>query len=132
MQDNFDLTGYLRKNNKLLNENIGGYVDLKPVKEEEEDLGGWDGDGVNDQYDGEYDDQFGPAEVDELEKPEKIYADDEAELDYTDRMMDLGGASIEKGITDLIDDGFEPEDVLDMCKMFIDAHAGAKAQGKQF
>jgi hypothetical protein len=328
MQDNFDLTGYLRKNNKLLNENIGGYVDLKPVKEadgdkpmgmpetdadnpwmeevdgteaytvgdwkcyydypgiliwsykdvpfdqlavyatpgfdgkdvtpiqveinnetfdnetlskgtfanfreyaaamknyldqaaanfegvdEGEDLGGWDGDGQHDQYDGEYDGETGPAIVDEtdgleeakkpafvipapdsydiendakyiqsllnkagikakvapdmyseelrvytndekmarkvieksgyqigwsddnleeLQKPEKIYADDVAELDYTDRMMDLGGASIEKGITDLIDDGFEPEDVLDMCKMFIDAHAGAKAQGKKF
>ena len=42
--DKFNLQGYL-KNNQLLNENIGGYVDMKPVKEEigtamgEEDLG---------------------------------------------------------------------------------------------
>jgi hypothetical protein len=31
MQDNFDLKKYLRHGNKLLNENIGGYVDLKPI-----------------------------------------------------------------------------------------------------
>ena len=31
MQDNFDLAKYLRHGNKLLNENIGGYVDLKPI-----------------------------------------------------------------------------------------------------
>jgi hypothetical protein len=33
MQDNFNLAKYLRHGNKLLNENIGGYVDLKPLKE---------------------------------------------------------------------------------------------------
>lgn len=31
MQDNFDLAKYLRHGNKLLNEGIGGYVDLKPI-----------------------------------------------------------------------------------------------------
>jgi hypothetical protein len=31
MQDNFNLAKYLRHGNKLLNENIGGYVDLKPI-----------------------------------------------------------------------------------------------------
>ena len=33
MQDNFNLAKYLRHGNKLLNENIGGYFDLKPLKE---------------------------------------------------------------------------------------------------
>ena len=33
MADNFNLTGFLKKN-QLLNENIGGYVDIKPMKEE--------------------------------------------------------------------------------------------------
>jgi hypothetical protein len=33
MQDNFNLAKYLRHGNKLLNENIGGYVDLKPINE---------------------------------------------------------------------------------------------------
>ena len=32
MQDNFNLKGFLR-NNRLLNEGIGGYFDLKPLKE---------------------------------------------------------------------------------------------------
>jgi hypothetical protein len=31
MQDNFNLAKYLRHGNKLLNENIGGYVDIKPI-----------------------------------------------------------------------------------------------------
>jgi hypothetical protein len=31
--DKFNLQGYL-KNNQLLNESIGGYVDMKPMKEE--------------------------------------------------------------------------------------------------
>ncbi len=31
--DRFNLQGYL-KNNQLLNENIGGYVDIKPVNED--------------------------------------------------------------------------------------------------
>lgn len=31
MQDNFDLKRYLRHGNKLLNESIGGYVDLMPI-----------------------------------------------------------------------------------------------------
>lgn len=38
MRDNFDLQGYLRKNNKLLNESFegfGGYRDLRPLKEDE-------------------------------------------------------------------------------------------------
>ena len=33
MQDNFDLKGYLRNGNKLLNEGIGGYMDLRPINE---------------------------------------------------------------------------------------------------
>ena len=33
MKDNFDLKGYLRHGNKLLNESIGGYMDLKPLNE---------------------------------------------------------------------------------------------------
>ena len=50
---------------KSLNESIGGYVDLRPINtlyefdESEENLGGWDGDGENDQYDGKYDARYG-------------------------------------------------------------------------
>jgi hypothetical protein len=205
MQDNFDLKKYLRHGNKLLNENIGGYVDLRPINGLNEAPMGddmvtidldmaWDDDeaaqaafdqfgiqvketggnpgtfevtgkkedllaylkseyygmddqdiahyypelleGYNDleegepdgdQYDGEYDSQFGPAITSELEKPDQIYADDDS-YSNQDRMMDLGGEEIEKGIMFLLDDGFDPEDVLEMCKMFIDAHS----QGKKY
>lgn len=71
------------------------------------------------------------SELEELEKPENIYANDQEQVDNT-RMMDLGGEQIEQGIISLLDDGFEPEDVLDACKMFIDAHVNAAMQGKKF
>lgn len=247
-KDNFNFTGFIR-NNPLLNESFegfGGYKDLKPVNEldSNEKVGK---EPAGDQYDGQYDDEFGPEIVDEaegeenawmsevdgteayavgewkcyydhpgvlvwsygdiplekfsiyatpgwedpnstpiqvdvnqdtvdnmslpqgtfadfseyaeamtpalekiesaysddmsdgssmneLEKPQKIYADDEADSSYdnTDRMMDLGGEQIEKNIMFLLDDGFDPGDVLEMCKMFIDAHSEAADQGKKF
>ena len=221
MQDNFDLKGYLRHGNKLLNEGIGGYFDLKPLREEESDMTtieldmAWDesnpdedaaakaafdqfgievsggtgrpgtyevtgrkedilaylksefygmddesiqqyypelldgemseGEPEGDQYDGEYDAESGPAIANELEKPKSIYVTDDSEdekgfivpgdedeFDSQDRMMDLGGEQIEKAIMFLLDDGFDPEDVLEMCKMFIDAHSEAAAQGQKF
>jgi hypothetical protein len=212
MTDNFDLKGYLRHGNKLLNEGIGGYKDIEPMKEmnldsfigaqrdtadfqgqfekdietvinhikdgygvigsdyvqqaweafsdipfdtvEEEvfellinsgvvnDHGQYD-DSINemepdgDQYDGEYDAELGPDIVNELEKPKNIYADEE-DMEYDNsglssyRIMDLGGDVIEQNITSLLDDGFDPEEVLDLCKMFIDAHSQAAAQGNKF
>jgi hypothetical protein len=71
------------------------------------------------------------SELEELEKPENIYANDQEQVDDT-RMMDLGGDQIEQGIISLLDDGFEPEDILDACKMFINAHVNAAMQGKKF
>lgn len=89
--------------------------------------------GTDDKLDG-FGDEFEQDEpVSELEKPENIYADDEDSFEPSqDRMMDLGGEQIEQGIISLLDDGFEPEDVLDACKMFIDAHVNAAMQGKKF
>ena len=186
MQDNFDLKGYLRHGNKLLNEGIGGYFDLAPLREEESDMitieldMAWDSSNPEedaaakaafDQYGIEVSDETGrpgtyevtgrkedilaylrsefygmdeeaikqyypellDGEMNELEKPENVYADDaEGSYDNTDRMMDLGGNEIEKGIMFLLDDGFDPEDVLEMCKMFIDAHSQANAQDQKF
>jgi hypothetical protein len=208
MQDNFNLAKYLRHGNKLLNENIGGYVDLKPINQLSEDdqtdtYGvdnendvvtidldmAWDDDAAAqaafDQYgievqetggnpgtfevtgrkedvlaylkseyygmddediahyypellDGGANDSMsleelmGTAmEIEELEKPEQIYADDD-KYDNQDRMFDLGGQQVEEGIVSLLDDGFEADEVLEMCKMFIDAHVQAAAQGKKF
>lgn len=124
-RDNFNLAGYLRKNT-LLNEafeGFGGYKDLSPLKEDEkEDLGGWDGDGEHDQYDGEYDGETGPAITNELEKPEKIYADDEedSEQGQFDRTWDMFGGPIQKVVMDMINDGYEPEDAAQFLRDFAD------------
>ena len=206
MQDNFNLAKYLRHGNKLLNENIGGYVDLRPINElndlgmteeakgskasleldwaagipdlkavckkhgltfkvveefgpaggnplvkvsgtkdkiinflkddyvqDEEDLEMFSADIQEGDDSMSLEELMGTAmEIEELEKPEKIYADDEEKYDNQDRMFDLGGQQIEQGIIDLLDDGFEADEVLEMCKMFIDAHVQAAAQGNKF
>jgi hypothetical protein len=190
MQDNFNLAKYLRHGNKLLNENIGGYVDLKPINQlseyDQTDTYGidnendvvtidldmaWEDDataqaafdqygievqptggnpgtfevtgrkedvlaylkseyyGMDDQDIAHYYPELLDGELEELEKPEKIYADDDEEFgSYQDRIMGLGGDRIEGGIISLLDDGFEAEDVMDFCKMIIDAHS----QGEKF
>jgi hypothetical protein len=93
MAENFDIAKFLKENSLGSYGILGNYVDLKPLKEDDnpkpkstyvtdwsEDDKGWsvsgDGDGKNDQYDGEYDDESGPAMANELEKPEQIYTND--------------------------------------------------------
>lgn len=77
MADNFNIAKFLKENNLGSYGILGKYVDLHPLKEaNKEDLGGWDGDGKNDQYDGKYDDESGPAITNELEKPEQIYTNE--------------------------------------------------------
>ena len=95
--DKFNLQGYL-KNNQLLNENIGGYVDMKPMKEdlgtamEEEDSmifgKGW-------QYDDGDDSEF------------------EGDVE---RIMGLGGDKLLSAAQFLVDDGYELEDVIDFLR----------------
>jgi len=36
-----------------------------------------------------------------------------------DRIMDLGGDNIEKGIISLMDDGFDVQDIIDLCNKII-------------
>jgi len=45
--------------------------------------------------------------------------------DY-DRIMDLGGEKIEQGIISLMDDGFDAKDIMDLCKMLINARRGGR------
>jgi hypothetical protein len=66
MTDKFNLTSFLKKN-QLLNENIGGYVDIKPVKEEmvtttEEDI-----------YSGGYIEVLGPKFQDGLNMMDEAF-----------------------------------------------------------
>jgi hypothetical protein len=39
--------------------------------------------------------------------------------DQDDRIMDLGGDNIEQGIISLIDDGFDAQDIMDLCNKII-------------
>jgi hypothetical protein len=80
--DKFNLQGYL-KNNQLLNENIGGYVDMKPVKEE---IG---------TAMGEDEDYEGPS-IDGL---------------ISQKYLAVFVEAVEIMIDDLVREGFEPEDV---------------------
>ena len=127
-----------------LNESFfGGYVDLSPVNRLSEEMD-TEEEPEGDQYDGEYDAESGPAITSELEKPEKIYATDDSEDEKgfdvpgddtvidTNRMMELGGDQIEQNIMFLLDDGFDPEDVLDMCRMFIEGHSDSAGKDQKF
>lgn len=71
----------------------------------------------------------------ELEKPDNIYDDEDEEGEespWAGRIFDLGGAEIEQGIISLLDDGFEPQDILDWVKVVLEDQAEARAQGKKF
>ena len=121
-----DILAYLRSEFYDMDE-----ADIEYLYPELLDGGMSEGEPEGDQYDGKYDAESGPAIANELERPENIYADDQEQVDDT-RMMDLGGDQIEQGIISLLDDGFEPEDILEACKMLIDAQVNAAMQGKKF
>jgi len=124
-----------------LNESFGGYVDLKPVNRLSEKM---DTEEDGDQYASKRPAKSGPAITSELEKPEKIYATDDSEDEEgfdvpeddnvidTNRMMELGGDQIEQNIMFLLDDGFDPEDVLEMCRMFIEGHSESADKDQKF
>ena len=126
MQDNFNLAGFVR-NNPLLNEafeGFSGYKDINSLKEEDHNNEA--------AYFAEEEDSFIQAQRDAAERDYSDIKPPRPDSSDYDRMFDLGGEQIEKGIMFLLDDGFEPEDVLEMCKMFVDAHSQANDQGKQF
>lgn len=193
MQDNFNLKGFLR-NNKLLNEGIGGYFDLKPINEgaqwDEDNVGtladkaldrmgkselkGKVGDWISSKLGGSQDDEkfvaylndnngegedaLGDAiisyfESDQDEEMNELndlgnmeekegdsmifdkgwqYDDDDEEDSFAlaqrdsanyDRLLDLGGDQIEKGIISLVQDGFDVEDILDFVKTVLEDNA---------
>ena len=114
-----------------LNESIGGYVDLRPLKEVEveESFNKQMSDIALDHSNTNPNTPKGatageePMKTNELEKPEKIYADEDDVLD-TDKMLELGGNDIDLAVSRLIEANFDPEDILDLCKMYIEAHTG--------
>lgn len=73
----------------------------------------------------------GNGKGDEFEQAETVSEEYDDDMDY-DRIMDIGGNSIEQAIIRLMDSGFPAEDVLELCKSFIEDQYGAKASGMQF
>jgi len=71
----------------------------------------------------------GNGEGDEFEQAETV--SEQIPGDDT-RIMDLGGNMIEQGIIRLMDDGFEAEDILELCQMLVNDQYGAKAQGTPY
>jgi predicted KAP-like P-loop ATPase len=78
-----------------------------------------------DDADGDWD-SFDDSKMDELEKPEKIYNDEEdsAEQGNFDRALELFGAQIQKVVMDMIDDGYEPEDAVQFLRDLADQMEG--------
>jgi hypothetical protein len=93
MADNFNLNKFIR-NNPLLKESIGGYRDIKPMKEMD--------------Y--------------ELEKPENIYADEEGESEMYGRAWGLAGQQLKSAIDALRQDGFDDEDIKNFLMTGIDMY----------
>lgn len=152
MSDNFDLKGFLR-NNKLLNEGIGGYFDLKPLKEDFQDFiervhqeltpeeSAWLVDNV-DALKAKFPKQFAKLEGDvegmtalvkqlyfekdadsEMNEAEDSFVLAQRDAENYDRLLDLGGDQIEKGIISLVQDGFDVEDILDFVKTVLEDNA---------
>ena len=124
MQDEFEELGY------TFDWGLDGEpYGLKQMNEGEPD---------DEQYDGEYDAESGPAITSELEKPKSIYVTDDSEdeegfivpgddneeqLDYN-RAYEIFGMPIEKIVKDMIDDGFEPEEAIQFLRDMADQLEG--------
>lgn len=96
MADNFNLSQFVR-NNRLLNENIGGYVDIQPMREEM-------GTAM------ERDEDFGYA------KHSGDFSGDDSETEdfgtTDDRIMGLGGDRLLAIVRKLTKEGFYLDDIV--------------------
>lgn len=125
--ENFDIAKYLKEHQLGSYGILNHYVDLKPLKEEESEVE------LNTEIPYEGPEHKLAGDGTEFKQAEIVseYESDDYFVD-TNRMMDLGGNRIEQGIISLLDDGFEPEDILSLCKMFVKDHTDARAQNKRF
>lgn len=119
---------------------LASWMVFKPeeseIKEDEEDLGGWDGDRKNVQYDGQYDDKSGPAIANENKEQEGfdrmmglIDQSLVSKLPLLKKAVDLArtkglsdsaifnmlssNSLVSKSVNDLVDDGFDSQDIVD-------------------
>jgi hypothetical protein len=89
-----------------LNESIGGYVDLKPFNH-----------------------------INELEKPEKIYADDQGDSKDNsnfDEMLERYELQLQRLVVHIIDEGYEPEDAAQFLRDYADHIDNGGFMGESF
>ena len=144
----FNIAKYLKENHLGSHGILGRYVDLHGLKEDK-DLGqqeampepyegdGHPIDGLGGKLNRHMDVSMNEEDMEEevsvsssgVEMEEEVDSADEGDFD---RLYDLGGREIEQAIVSLVDDGFDAKDILDFCRIVINAHASAAAQGKKF
>lgn len=124
----FNIAKYLKEHNLGSYGILNHYVDIKPLKEEEDEVE------LNTEipYEGPDQKLTGNGEGDEFDQAETVSENEYGDESDFNRIMDLGGNQIERGIISLMDDGFPAEDVLELCRMFIEDQYGAKARGQNF
>ena len=122
----FDIAKYLKEHSLGSFGKFNGYVDVQPLKEVEDEIE------LEKEipYEGPEPKLTGNGGGDSFEQAETV--SEESDDHTPGRMMDLGGEQIEQGIIALLDNGFEPQDIMELCKMFIKDHFRARARGKQY
>lgn len=118
----FNISKYLKEHNLGSYGVLNHYVDIKALKEEEDEVE------LNTEIPYEGPEHKLAGDGTEFKQAEIVseYESDDYFVD-ANRIMDLGGNRIEQGIISLLDDGFEPEDILSLCKMLV-----ARTEGKRF
>ena len=116
---NFDIAKYLREHQLGSYGILNHYVDLKPLKEVDDttevELN------TEIPYEGPEHKLTGNGEGDEFEQAETVSEEDSM---GANRIMDIGGNSIEKAIFRLKDSGFDAEDVENLFKVLMSHHFG--------
>jgi hypothetical protein len=123
--ENFDIAKYLKEHNLGSYGMFNGYVDIKPLKEEETEVE------LNTEVPYKGPEPKLAGDGTEFKQAETVSEEMEGDPDYS-RIMELGGEQIEQGIISLMDDGLENIDILELCKEFIKAHMEARRAGHRF
>ena len=134
MAENFDIAKFLKENALGSYGILGHYVDLQPLKEANKESE-YD-DGEDNQYDGKYDDESGPAIANENKEQEGfdrmmglIDQSVVSKLPLLKKAVDAAKAKglsdsaifnmlssnslVGKSVNDLVDDGFDSQDIVD-------------------
>lgn len=134
MAENFDIAKFLKENSLGSYGILGKYIDLQPLKEVDKESEY--NDGEDNQYDGKYDDESGPAIANENKEQEGfdrimglIDQSLVSKLPLLKKVVDKARAKglsdssifnmlssnslVSKSVNDLVDDGFDSQDIVD-------------------